>query len=392
MARVQILVVSLMLTQLSLVNFACSPKRQATAKERPENMNQDTEKPLFQKHVVWDSTENEGIFGYFVYGLTVTTQGSILAFSEARIQAKDDGAHHIVWRRSTDKAESFSPTQILVESSNGESWANPTPVQDASTGAIFLFYALNEKNSSSRVFFKKSEDDGMSWSDPTEITSLFGENQHGWTFHLPGPGHGIQLENGRLLVPVWHRKPVSHPPLERNYGVNCIYSDDGGLNWKVGDDTPIGELNESQLVEQANGDVLLIGRTYTPEDGSWQAKVWSKDGGQTWSQTLEYDNGLTGRVCDIGLTRYNLHPHLILASQPAHPKHRENLTIRLSKDEGRSWVTSKLLQEGPSTYSDLAMLPDGTVVCLYGHGKGRNNHIPGKVSIARFNIAWILAQ
>jgi sialidase-1 len=44
---------------------------------------------------------------------------------------------------------------------------------------------------------------------------------------------------------------------------------------------------------------------------------------------------------------------------------------------------SKTLDAGPSAYSDLAVLPDGTVLCLY----------EGKADIfcARFNLEWITA-
>ncbi len=148
------------------------------------------------------------MFAHFVYGLTVTDKGSILAFAEARIdKSSDDGAHHLVLKRSTDKGRSFSPSAIVVESKEGQSWTNPTVVQDRETNEIFLFYALNHNNVSTQVFFKSSTDDGLSWSDAREITSLFVENAHGWTFHLPGPGHGIQLQGEGF----WFRSGTGSP-------------------------------------------------------------------------------------------------------------------------------------------------------------------------------------
>lgn len=341
-----------------------------------------------QKTTLWTANE-DNILAHFVYGLTVTDKGTILAFAEARItESKDDGAHHIVLKRSTDKGNSFSPSTILVKSIDGQSWTNPTIVQDSKTKELFLFYALNHQNNSTQVFFITSKDDGLNWSAATEITSLFDNNKQGWTFHLPGPGHGIQWKNKRLIVPVWHRKSISFAGLERAYGVNCIYSDDHGKTWKVGEDAPVGQFNESQIVTKANGDILLIGRTYTGVNGSFQAKVISKDNGTTWSQTLEYDKTLTGAVCDIGLVRYATKPNILLVSQPADIKKRRDLTIRLSKDDGNTWPVSKLLQEGSATYSDLAVLPDKSIICLYGHGGGK--HMPDTVSIARFSLAWLL--
>lgn len=108
---------------------------------------------------------------------------------------KDDSAHHIVLKRSIDKGLTFSLSQILAESKNGESYANPTVVEDKSTGKIFLFYAQNFKNDSTSVFFIESNNDGLHWSTPTEITQLFNLNKHDWTFHLPGPEQSIQLKD-----------------------------------------------------------------------------------------------------------------------------------------------------------------------------------------------------
>lgn len=341
-----------------------------------------------QRTVLWKANEHN-IFAHFVYGLTVTTKGTILAFAEARItESKDDGAHHIVLKRSTDQGSTFSASTILVSSSNGQSWTNPTIVQDGKTNELFLFYALNHGNDSTQVFYITSKDDGLSWSDRKEITQLFKDNQHGWTFHLPGPGHGIQLKNKRLLVPVWHRRSIAFAGPERKYGVNCIYSDDHGKTWKVGEDAPVGEFNESQIVAKANGDVLLIGRTYSKQDDSFQAGVISRDKGHSWSAPIRYNKGLTGAVCDIGLTRYSFKPNIILVSQPADLKKRRDLTIRLSKDEGETWPVSRLLQEGGATYSDMAVLPDKSIICLYGHGGSR--HMPDTVSLARFSLQWLL--
>lgn len=341
-----------------------------------------------QRTVLWKANE-DNILAHFVYGLAVTTKGTILAFAEARItESKDDGAHHIALKRSTDGGVTFSPSMHLLTSRNGQSWTNPTIVQDRTTNELFLFYALNHKNDSTQVFYKTSKDDGLTWSDATEITRLFDGGPHGWTFHLPGPGHGIQLKNKRLVVPIWHRKSISFAAAERKYGVNCIYSDDHGKTWKRGGDAPVGEFNESQIVEKKNGDILLIGRTHTSQEGSFQAAVISKDRGASWSSPIVYSKGLAGAVCDIGLTRYSLKPNIILVSQPANPGKRKDLTIRLSRNEGKTWPVSRLLQEGSATYSDLAVLPDKSIICLYGHGG--NKHMPDTVSLVRFSEKWLM--
>jgi sialidase-1 len=68
---------------------------------------------------------------------------------------------------------------------------------------------------------------------------------------------------------------------------------------------------------------------------------------------------------------------------PARKAKRENLTIKLSHDDGQTWLVSKLLQPGQSAYSDLAVLPDGTILCLYEGGD--------KLTLARFGLDWVEA-
>lgn len=63
---------------------------------------------------------------------------------------------------------------------------------------------------------------------------------------------------------------------------------------------------------------------------------------------------------------------------------RENLTLKLSRDDGQSWPVSRTLEAGPSAYSDLAVLPDGTVLCFYEAGN--------ELKLARFNLAWLTAE
>ena len=60
---------------------------------------------------------------------------------------------------------------------------------------------------------------------------------------------------------------------------------------------------------------------------------------------------------------------------------RQNLSLKLSRDDGRSWPVNKTLEKGSSAYSDLAVLTDGTIVCLYEGDK--------KIVLARFNLDWL---
>jgi sialidase-1 len=58
-------------------------------------------------------------------------------------------------------------------------------------------------------------------------------------------------------------------------------------------------------------------------------------------------------------------PGLLLFSNPASQKARENLTLRGSSDDGKTWPHAKLIQPGDAAYSHLTILPDGSIALAY---------------------------
>lgn len=243
---------------------------------------------FFEENVLWQNKE-ENAWPYHVYGLVQSTKGTLLAFAEGR-QGKggDADPHHLVVKRSTDGGRIWS-RNIYVEQGDGsfwsangqpgklECWTNTGPLVDEKTGRVFFFYALNEgtrQQNWTRVFYRYSDDDGLTWlpspqqGSRIEVTHLFADNPHGWTFHMPGPGHGIQLrhqqgehadKNGRLVLAVWHRRAVTASP--RLYGVSMLVSDDHGKTWRRAGDAGVGHgMGEGRIVELEDGRILLNAR------------------------------------------------------------------------------------------------------------------------------------
>jgi sialidase-1 len=62
--------------------------------------------------------------------------------------------------------------------------------------------------------------------------------------------------------------------------------------------------------------------------------------------------------------------------------------MRLSTDDGATWPVSRSLYAGPSGYSDTAVLPDKTILCLFENGERKYND---RISVARLNLAWLTA-
>jgi sialidase-1 len=81
------------------------------------------------------------------------------------------------------------------------------------------------------------------------------------------------------------------------------------------------------------------------------------------------DPNLVEPICQASLITLprtkNSEPTSLAFSNPADPKSRKNLTLRLSNDGGKTWPVSKVLCEGSSIYSSLAALPAGDIGVLY---------------------------
>ncbi|GAA1674141.1 hypothetical protein GCM10009745_16490 [Kribbella yunnanensis] len=352
--------------------------------------------PSFFENILWDNTVDP-LANYHVHALAVLPDDTIIACTEGRHEVCDAGPHDLLIRRSTDKGRTWTPTVAVVPSVNGQSWANPAFVIDNTTGEVFLFHGLCVRlpentscsSDSSTVHVISSTDGGVTWGQSRNITSLFDHFPHNWAMHGPGPGHGIQLASGRLLLTVGHRTIITGvPTADRHYGVSTIYSDDHGRTWRSGGEVPMGPglpgFGEARLVQRADGSVILNSRPGSGNDWTRGVAV-STDDGLSWSRpALDFGAGLFNGV-DTGFLRYP--GDRVLFSRPDAPM-RRNMTVSVSYDEGNSFRYSRVVSPGRSYYSDLGRLSDGTIVLLYGRD-GDLDGFPRSVAVACFNLEWL---
>ncbi len=310
-----------------------------------------------------------GVGGYHTYripALLKTRQGTLLAFCEGRKEnARDHGDIDLLLRRSSDGGRTWSDQQIVYEEGGTAriTIGNPCPVQDAQTGTIWLPFCRDND----RVFVTFSNDDGNTWAKPREITDSVKERNWGW--FATGPGHGIQLTRGphagRLIVPCDCRVGPGRDKWNSFGHSLVVYSDDHGRTWKRGRLTAAG-MNECQAVELTDGRLLLSMRNYRGKQR--RAFAYSSDGGITWSQPFLHPQ-VYCPTCQAALHRYRWKPtSILLYSGPAGPG-RRNVSLRISTDEGRTWPRTIRVFDGPSAYSDIAVLDDGDVLVLLECGE-----------------------
>ncbi len=316
-----------------------------------------------------------GVGGYKTYripALVVSTQGTVLAFCEGRKDGvADSGDIDILLRRSFDQGRTWEGPRVVVAGA-GDTAGNPAPVVDRRTGTIFLLFCRNNSDGPEpliltgeaprTVWLTKSEDDGATWSEPVELTSSV--KRLGWTWYATGPGHGLQLKSGRLLIPCDHAVGPESAPVQSPYFSHVIYSDDAGATWEIGGVIGPG-TNECTLVELE--DVAYINCRGMLEGHRERAYAYSYDEGVTFTP-VAWDQVLTEPQCKASLLKVTLREKpYVLFSNPASTR-REKLTIKISKDDCRSWEPGILIYPGPSAYSDLCSLDDGPILCFYERG------------------------
>lgn len=367
-------------------------------------------------------TANEG--GYPLYripGIVVTAQGSLVAYCEARKSRGDWGHIDILVRRSTDGGATWSvplkmplPEGPLERNSAAVAQGlgkpgeitlnNPVALVDHQRGTVVLLYCVEY----ARCFVTTSTDDGATFSKPVEITATFNtfRPEYSWKVLAVGPGHGIQLQNGRLVATVWlstgtgghaHRPSVT----------TTIFSDDGGLTWERGEiaaqeKTPLINPNETSLVELLDGRVLLNIRHESKQQR--RAISFSRDGATQWTTPVLHEE-LLEPICMASIARLNgpapegkmrlvfSNPHNLDRADgklvPGTARDRKNVTIKLSLDDGATWPTSRVLEPGKSGYSDLAVAADNTIYGFYERGSSDGNFATQHLTVARFNVEWL---
>ena len=325
------------------------------------------------------SSGQGGYYTYRIPALAVTRNGTVLAFCEGRKKSSDDsGEIDLLLRRSLDNGRHWSEPEIVWHDT-GNTCGNPCAAVDSGTGTVWLLATWNRgedrepeiiartSKDTRRVFALSSSDDGQTWAAPREITAQV--KKENWTWYATGPGSGIQIRQGphagRLVIPCDHIEADT-----KHYYSHVIYSDDHGQSWQLGGSSPEQRVNECEVVELAGGKLMLNMRNYDRASRSRQVCV-SEDGGLTWKDQ-RFDPALTEPICQGAIRRCRwpdgTNSGVILFSNPDHQNARKNLTVRASFDEGQTWPAARVLHSGPSAYSDLTVLADGEIACLYEAG------------------------
>lgn len=217
----------------------------------------------------------------------------------------------------------------------------------------------------SYLWMMYSDDDGKNWSSPVDIS---GQVKQDWMVFLgTGPGIGIQLQNGNLIVPVYS----ANKNIGGSQSSAVIISKDHGKTWTLGDSpqTNMGNdratmnnggkmFTESQVVQLNNGDLKLFMRnTY---DNVYAGKVYmatSKDGGETWSKVEKID--INDTYCQLSVLHYTKdNKEYIIMTNPDHYPRTQGMVHlgEVQPDGSIAWKYNQILNMDKFQYSSLTLL------------------------------------
>lgn len=346
---------------------------------------------------------HDGYKSYRIPAIINLPNGNLLAFAEGRVHGPADfGDVDIVLKKSTDGGKSWGNLQVVVDVDSLQA-GNCAPVVDTQDpaypkGRIFLFYntgnkpeyEIRQKKGIREVWFKTSTDGGNTWSQPVNITAQvhrpdqpdvdpaynFPED---WRSYANTPGHAMQFENGKFKGRIFVAANHSNGNPQTNftdYDAHGFYTDDHGKTFHLGATINVPGSNESTAAELSGGRLMMNSRN---QKGDIRARIISisDDGGATWDTTY-FDKTLIDPVNEGSLLTIgkNKDKNILAFSNDANTKRRDDLTLRISYNDGATWFKSCLIDKSPdnkgdfTAYSDLVKTGKDKIGILYE----RNNY------------------
>lgn len=362
--------------------------------------------------------------------LVQTTKHTLLAFAEGRASDNYDwGNINLVYKRSTDDGDSWSALSQVVGAGQG-TWGNPTAVVDQSNNKIWLFMSWNPAGYSQhgsagttqitewdqrRVYVTSSDDDGVSWDTPVNISEAVKPKTRGvgtvWAWDAVGPGVGVQITTGE------HAGRLVIPAVSRN-----IYSDDHGATWKVQLITKKGTGNTMQGTSEGTVLELTDGRLYRNDRAAayWDDDVASTQRRWVTRGTIEDgfdpyapDNRLLDPQSEGSTMRYNLNsPARIVFLNSASTGTRTKMEVKISNDEAKTWPCYRTFNDAPlpshtasgwsglgslavkeGGYSSIAKTADFNIGALVEVNENTDDNSTAHRSIVfrKVNLPWVFA-
>lgn len=333
---------------------------------------------------------DNGVNRYRIPGLATTNLGTLIGVYDIRHRNGGDlpGDIDVGMSRSTDGGRSWEPMQVIMDMGDDPKWTydgigDPAVLVDKNTGTIWVAATWSHGNRSWRgsgpglkpeetgqLMLVRSDDDGMTWSNPINITEQVKKPE--WCFLLQGPGKGITMRDGTIVFAAQYQDPPNgmNKTLHRLPHSTIIYSKDHGTTWHAGTGA-FDDTTEAQVVEVEPG-VLMLNCRYNRKAA--RVVMTTRDMGKTWQKHSTSERSLIepgscmASLIDVDQEVGKSSGGWLLFSNPDSTRARNHITIKASPDRGLTWPKRHrlLLDEGSGAgYSCMSMIDEKTVGILY---------------------------
>jgi len=335
---------------------------------------------------------DDGVHTYRIPGLATTPKGTLIGVYDVRRRSGGDlpGDIDVGMSRSIDGGKTWQPMKTIMDMGSDPKWnydgiGDPAVLVDQNTGTIWVAATWSHGNRSWRgsgqglkpaetgqLMLVRSDDDGISWSDPINITSQIKKPE--WCFILQGPGKGITMRDGTLVFAAQYQDPPGKNRLPHS---TIIYSRDHGETWHVATGA-FDDTTESQVIEVEPG-ILMLNCRYNRK--SVRVVMTTPDMGATWHKHPTSERALIepgacmASLIDVDRETGSHQGNWLLFSNPDSLRGRNHITVKASPDRGLTWPKQHrlLLDEGTSAgYSCMSMIDKDTVGILY---EGSQSHM-----------------
>jgi len=345
----------------------------------------------------------DGADTYRIPGLVTTNEGTLVAVYDIRYNNSKDLQEDIDigMSRSTDGGRTWEPMKVIMDMGeygglpqNLNGIGDPSILYDHTTGTLWvaalwmsgsapdkmLWWASQPgmtPQETGQFILVKSTDDGLTWSEPVNITSQI--KDPAWQLLLQGPGRGITMDDGTLVFPAQFKTDIGTKALDGGQYTchsTVVCSSDGGNTWQIGTGAK-SNTTEAQVVQLADGTLMLNMRDDRNRsdkgDTNGRAVAVTGDLGRTWTVHPSSNSALPEPNCMASLISAKIKiagadKNILFFSNPNDRNSRIRMTIKTSTDQGLTWPEENQVElYGPSGYgySCLTMVNETHVGILY---------------------------
>ncbi|ADB17999.1 Exo-alpha-sialidase [Pirellula staleyi DSM 6068] len=328
------------------------------------------------------SSQEDGVHTYRIPGLAYTPKGTLLAVFDIRYDSSADlpGNIDVGLVRSTDQGKTWSKMQTIVDfdksvpQSRGNGVGDPTILVDREKNVLWVAALWSQGDrawhgsgpglapeETGQFVLVRSDDEGVTWSKPINITAQVKNPK--WRLCFQGPGAGIQTSDGTLIIPAQFRDELGAPHS------TFIYSRDHGDHWQIAPAAVPTEYptSEAQIAERSDGSLLLSMRDESRSGWrSWNVWEWSKTAEKPGLPEGKWSKAWTSvpdPVCMASLI--SLGGKRMVMASPGSSSHRMGLTLRLSSDDGQTFSSGYMLDPRGCMYSSMVLLPNDRIGIVY---------------------------